>query len=120
MKFCRMCDLSVEIMTMSGNPAGLKSLQDKLAKYKVLAIDDLGAEGVTSWSRDEILGSLLQYRMQEGLPTFITSNLNLKELEDHLSITTSNKSEKVKAKRIIERVKQLTVDIEMLGENKRN
>ena len=43
-KFCRMCDLSVEIMTMSGNPAGLKALQDKLAKYKVLAIDDLGAE----------------------------------------------------------------------------
>ncbi|MBQ9012997.1 MAG: primosomal protein DnaI [Bacilli bacterium] len=97
-----------------------KNKYNEVKYAKLLLIDDLGAEGVTSWSRDEILGSLLQYRMQEGLPTFITSNLNLKELEDHLSITTSNKSEKVKAKRIIERVKQLTVDIEMLGENKRN
>lgn len=89
-------------------------------KYsKLLLIDDLGAEGVTSWSRDEILGTILQYRMQESLPTFITSNLNIKELEDHLSITTNNKSEKVKAVRIIERIKQLTVDTEMIGENNR-
>ena len=37
-------------------------------KYaKLLLIDDLGAEGVTSWSRDEILGTILQYRMQEHL-----------------------------------------------------
>lgn len=89
-------------------------------KYsKLLLIDDLGAEGVTSWSRDEVLGTILQYRMQEGLPTFITSNLNIKELEDHLSITTNNKSEKVKAVRIIERIKQLTQDTEMIGENNR-
>ncbi len=91
-----------------------------MVKYaKLLLIDDLGAEAVTSWSRDEILGSILQYRMQENLPTFITSNLNLKELEEHLSITTSNRLERVKAVRIIERIKQLTIDIEMIGENKR-
>lgn len=96
-----------------------KNKYNELKYAKLLLIDDLGAEGVTSWSRDEVLGTILQYRMQEDLPTFITSNLNIKELEDHLSVTTSNKSEKVKAKRIIERIKQLTVDIEMLGENKR-
>ena len=96
-----------------------KNKYNELKYAKLLLIDDLGAEGVTAWSRDEILGTILQYRMQEALPTFITSNLNLKELEDHLSVTTSNKSEKVKAKRIIERVKQLTIDTEMLGENKR-
>lgn len=90
-------------------------------KYaKLLLIDDLGAESVTSWSRDEILGTILQYRMQQNLPTFITSNLNISELEDHLSITSSNRSEKVKAVRIIERIKQLTVDIEMISKNNRN
>ena len=89
-------------------------------KYaKFLLIDDLGAEIVTSWSRDEILGTILQYRMQENYQLFITSNLDIKELEEHLSITNNNKSEKVKARRIIERVKQLTVDIKMVGENKR-
>ena len=96
-----------------------KNKYNEVKYAKLLLIDDLGAEGVTAWARDEILGTILQYRMQEGLPTFITSNLNLKELEDHLSITTSNKSERVKAVRIIERIKQLTQDTEMLGENKR-
>ena len=57
--------------------------------------------------------------MQEGLPTFITSNLDINELENHLSITSTNKSEKVKAGRIIQRINQLTVDIKMIGENKR-
>ena len=57
--------------------------------------------------------------MIECLPTFITSNLNIKELEEHLSITTSNKSERVKAVRIIERVKQLTYDMEMISKNNR-
>ncbi len=90
-------------------------------KYaKLLLIDDLGAEAVTAWERDEILGPILQYRMQDNLPTFITSNLNLKQLEDHLSVTTNNKSERVKAVRIIERIKQLTTDMEMIGENNRH
>ncbi len=87
---------------------------------KLLLIDDLGAESVTAWNRDEILGTILQYRMQESLPTFITSNLDIKELEEHLSITTNNKSEKVKARRIIERIKQLTLDMEMISKNRRN
>lgn len=96
-----------------------KNKYNEVKYAHLLLIDDLGAEGVTSWSRDEILGTILQYRMQEGLPTFITSNLNIKELEDHLSITTSNKSERVKAVRIIERIKQLTIDTEMISKNNR-
>lgn len=89
-------------------------------KYaKLLLIDDLGAEAVSSWNRDEILGTILQYRMQEDLPTFITSNLNIKELEEHLSVTSTNRLEKVKAKRIIERINQLTIDTLMIGENNR-
>lgn len=104
----------------SSNSDEFKNKYNEVKYAKYLLIDDLGAEGVTSWSRDEILGTILQYRMQDQRPTFITSNLNIKELEDHLSITTTNKSEKVKAKRIIERIKQLTIDIEMIGENKRN
>jgi len=92
---------------------------NNLKKTDILLIDDIGAETVTSWSRDEILGTLLQYRMQENLPTFITSNLNIKELEEHLSTSTNNKSERVKAVRIIERIKQLMIDTEMIGQNNR-
>jgi primosomal protein DnaI len=89
-----------------------------IKKVPVLLIDDIGAENLTPWARDEILGSILQFRMQEGLTTFFTSNLNLEELEAHLSIT-SNKVEKLKAKRIIERIKQLTVEISLISKNNR-
>lgn len=97
-------------------------LDDKLNHIKnvsLLLIDDIGAEKVTDWGRDEILGSILQYRMNEGLSTFFTSNLNIFELETHLSLS-KNSEDSVKSRRIIERVKQLTVDIELISVNKRN
>ena len=89
-----------------------------IKKVEILLLDDIGAETTTEWNRDEVLGTILQYRMQEGLTTFFTSNLTLKELETHLSI--SNKGvEVVKAKRIIERIKQLSEQMTMISENRR-
>ena len=83
-----------------------------------LLIDDIGAENVTAWGRDEILGTLLQYRMNENLTTFFTSNLTIQELEDHLA-ASSNKMEKVKARRITSRIKALTCDIQIIGKSRR-
>jgi len=91
---------------------------DYIKKIPLLLIDDIGAENVTYWSRDEILGTILQYRMEEGLTTFFTSNLNYNELETSLSVT-KNKVEQVKATRIMERIKNLTDNIDMIGENRR-
>jgi primosomal protein DnaI len=91
---------------------------NKVKKAPLLLIDDIGAEDVTPWSRDEILGSLLQYRMEEHLPTFFTSNLSISELETHLS-KSRNKVDGVKARRIIERVKQLTNEVELVSKNRR-
>lgn len=90
-----------------------------IKKVPLLLLDDIGAENVSNFSRDEILGPILQYRMEENLPTFFTSNLTLDELENHLSITTTG-VDKVKAKRIIERIKQLTVSIELVSKNRRS
>lgn len=97
---------------------GYQEKFDTIKKAPLLLIDDIGAEVVTEWSRDEILGPLLQYRMQQKLPTFFTSNLSIKELEEHLSITKGN-VDQVKARRIIERVKQLTEEVEMISKNLR-
>lgn len=94
-----------------------KNIFNKVKNAPLLLLDDIGAETVTNWNRDEILGTILQYRMQEKLPTFFTSNLSIKELEEHLS---SNDSEgKIKARRIIERIKFLTDNITMIAENRR-
>ena len=89
-----------------------------IKNIEVLLIDDIGAETMTEWSRDEILGTILQYRMQEQLTTFFTSNLTIKDLEEHFSVSSKG-VEKVKAKRIIERIKQLTVEMTLVSENKR-
>ena len=89
-----------------------------IKKIPLLLIDDIGAENVTYWSRDEILGSILQYRMEEGLTTFFTSNLNYDELENALSVT-KGKVDNLKATRIMERIKNLTTNINVVGENRR-
>ena len=87
-------------------------------KAPLLLIDDIGAESVTPWARDEILCPILQYRMDEKLPTFFTSNLDLKALETHLSITSKG-DEIIKAGRIISRIKQLTEYQELISKNLR-
>lgn len=95
-----------------------KTKMELLKRSEVLLIDDIGAEAVTQWGRDEILGTILQYRMDACLPTFFTSNLNIEELETHLA-STKNGVEIVKARRIIERIKQLTEDKELISDNRR-
>jgi primosomal protein DnaI len=90
-----------------------------IQKIPLLLIDDIGAENTTAWGRDEILGPILQYRMQEQLPTFFTSNLGMNDLEKHFSVSNGT-VDMVKARRIIERINQLTVGKEMISKNRRN
>ena len=89
-----------------------------IKKIPLLLVDDIGAEGLTAYNRDEILCPLLQYRMDNNLTTFFTSNLNLKELEEHLSNSKSG-VDHLKAGRIISRIEQLTNDLEMISKNLR-
>lgn len=90
-----------------------------IKKVPLLLLDDIGAENVSNYNRDEVLGPILQYRMEEKLPTFFTSNLTIDELENNLSITSSG-VDKVKARRIVERIKQLTENFELVSKNRRN
>ncbi|MFD1426042.1 primosomal protein DnaI [Kroppenstedtia sanguinis] len=87
---------------------------DALKKATVLILDDIGAENMTPWIRDEILGAILQYRMMEKLPTVMTSNLDLNELEEHLTYSEKGGAERLKAKRIMERIRHL-VDVYYVG-----
>lgn len=89
-----------------------------IKKINILLIDDIGAENVTPWGRDEILGTILQYRMENGLTTFFTSNLTYDELETVLSLS-KGKIEELKATRIMERIKNLSINMSLIGENRR-
>jgi len=82
-------------------------------------LDDIGAETMTSWARDEVLGPILQHRMADQLPTFFTSNFDFDQLEDHLTFSQKGGKEEVKAARIMERIKNLANPYTLKGENRR-
>jgi len=103
---------------------GQQTTGEKLDSYKetpILMLDDIGAEYATSWIRDDVLGVILQYRMQNELPTLFSSNFDMKRLEnEHFRFNQHNDDELLKAKRIMERIRFLTDEIEVTGKNRRN
>ena len=102
---------------------GKNNMDDKLEAIKrspILMLDDIGADNMSSWIRDDILGVILQYRMQEQLPTFFSSNFNMKQLEqEHLRVSQRGEDEPLKAKRLMERIRYLADEIEVTGDNRR-
>ncbi|WP_252502649.1 primosomal protein DnaI [Sporosarcina sp. Marseille-Q4943] len=93
---------------------------DFVKRAQVLMLDDFGAESMSAWARDEVIGTILQYRMAEKLPTFITSNFNFDELQHHLTYTQRGEKEEVKAARIMERIKSVAKPVQLKGKNRRN
>lgn len=98
------------------------TVQDKINFFKeaeVLMLDDIGAETLSAWFRDEVLGSILQYRMMENLPVFFTSNYTMDQLEEILATSTKGGVESVKAGRIMERIRQVSKEVAVIGTNYR-
>lgn len=92
---------------------------DAVKKVPVLMLDDIGAESFSPWFRDEVLGVILQYRMQEQLPTCFSSNKNKQELKAFLAGQERGDEESVKAGRIMERINYLAKEITIAGVNRR-
>jgi primosomal protein DnaI len=93
---------------------------EAIKKEPILMLDDIGAEAVSSWTRDEVLGPIFQFRMLENLPTFFTSNFNFQELEHHLTYSQRGEEEKMKARRILERIRSLSEPVLVDGPNRRS
>ena len=92
---------------------------DAVKKAEILMLDDIGAEANSTWIRDEVLGVILQYRMQEDLPTFFSSNFTMQQLEEHLRMGNRGEDEPMKAKRLMERIRFLSREVPMTGKNRR-
>ncbi|MEG2229592.1 MAG: primosomal protein DnaI [Bacilli bacterium] len=97
----------------------LENIIYQVKNTPILFIDDIGAENNTVWGRDEILSTILDYRMNNNCITMFTSNLTIKDLESHFS-RTKDGTDILKARRIMERIKQMTEDIELISKNLRN
>jgi primosomal protein DnaI len=97
------------------------SLQDEIervATCDLLILDDIGAESLSPWSRDDVLGVILQRRMDEVLPTWFSSNFDKSKLADHFA-NTRNAVDPVKAARLMQRVDFLAPEIVVSGPNRR-
>ncbi|MBQ7223874.1 MAG: ATP-binding protein [Erysipelotrichaceae bacterium] len=90
----------------------------KLKRAEFLVLDDIGAENITEWVRDDLLLPVLDYRMENHLTTFFTSNLSLNDLKKHYTYT-SNGSDELKAERIVERIRAITYQLPMSGNSRR-
>ncbi len=102
----------------SFNEYNYDEVLDEIMTSDILLLDDIGAENNSSWARDEVLGTILQYRMDNDLSTFFTSNFTIEELENILSETSKGVDE-IKARRIVERIKYLTIEFTLISDNKR-
>lgn len=72
----------------------------KFASVSLLVLDDLGAEKVSDWVR-EVLYRIIDERWLEQKPMIVTTNLNLKELEERIG------------ERIVSRIAGVCMQVEM-------
>lgn len=115
-------DFLAEVKDSIGSNGVLSKLE-ALKEASVLILDDIGAEPLTSWTRDEVIGPILQRRMEE-LPTIYTSNLTINELRRHLENVkdakdVDRKQHEKKAERIIERIEPFVKVLPVGGRNRR-
>lgn len=85
---------------------------DEIREQEILIIDDFGSENLTDFLRDEVILPIINYRSDEKLLTYFTSNLGLSELKSFLENTKESKDE-TKAIRILRRITDLA-DVEYL------
>ena len=80
----------------------------QLMEVPYLVLDGIGEENVTPYSRDEILLTILSYRLLNNLPTFFTSFYGFKDLQ---KVYTIKKGDELKAKTLILKMKALCKEI---------
>ena len=85
---------------------------ERLMKVDYLLLDGIGEENVTPWSRDEILLTILSYRLLNHLPTFFTSMYGYKDLN---KVYTIKKGDEIRANTLTSKMKALSIEIMLDG-----
>ncbi|MCK9536219.1 MAG: DnaA/Hda family protein [Bacilli bacterium] len=96
----------------------LEVIINKMKYTEILMLDDIGAENNTGFIRDEVLGPVLQFRLQSNKPVFMTSNLNFDLLRKHF-MESKDQTDVIKSDRIIERIRYLMHPVELDDRNYR-
>jgi len=113
-----MPDFVEDLKSMFGDGDRLKDTVDLLKETDLLVFDDIGAEHLNAWTRDHVLGTILNYRMNRK-PTFYTSNHDLDGLLKHLSFTTREGEDQYRGQRVMDRIRPFVEVIKVAGRNQR-
>jgi DNA replication protein DnaC len=83
-------DLLDELRATYKSEANELDLLDTARTIPILIFDDLGAHNYTDWTCNRIY-SIINYRVNEQLPTVITTNLTLEEMDDYIGVRTTSR-----------------------------
>ena len=81
-----------------------------------LIIDDLGQEAISQWSRDDILNSIIAFRLEKKLYTIITSNFKQSEL---INLYAFKSIESKKVKSIVNKISAMCPEAVIVGDDLR-
>ena len=104
---------------IGSNPELIDKNINKLKNAEYLFLDDIGAESVSEFVRDDILFRILDHRLENRFVTVFTSNLNKEDLLKHYQYDRKEKANLMNAKRLLERIDILTDDFVLTGSNLR-
>jgi len=107
-----------DVKAMMFDAPKLKETLTLMKETDLLVFDDIGAENLTPWVRDHVLGAILNHRMNRK-PTFYTSNHALDDLEKHFSFTHKEGEEMHKGQRLMDRVRPFVDVVHVRGRNHR-
>lgn len=113
-----MPDFVEDVKALMLEPQQLKETISVMKEADLLVFDDIGAENLSPWVRDHVLGAILNYRMNRK-PTFYTSNHDLDALEKHFSFTHKEGEELHKGQRLMDRVRPYVDVVHVRGRNHR-
>lgn len=117
--FVHVPTLMNHLKQLFNRPDAMQSALNSLCRIPLLVLDDLGAEPITSWSRDEILLTILNDRLENKRKTIITSNYFPNDLVNLYKLDNRGTSDAIRATRLVERISALTIPYEMTGKNRR-
>ena len=108
----------------------LKNAFDNSAEYdfyintsintEVVVFDDVGAESVTAWSRDDILEPILNERMNHRRLTLFTSNYSQDDLQEYYRTSSKGIDNEMGAIRLMERIRVLSEEMIIVSKNRRH
>lgn len=108
-KPCLMTQFSRLVNTISGMWEGKQEYIDSLARFDLVAIDDLGAERNTDFVNEYVF-AIIDTLYRAKVPMIITSNLALSQMVDEKDI---------KLARVYDRILERCLPIEFKGESRR-